>query len=148
MSQYWLVEDSTGKIIQMFDVDLTTQPTFLTDNTPANHSTYLVQSGETKDNTYFPSTIRTTRPLLTTVASWNKTTLISDGTDSVTFGSGLPNPTTVNISFISIGLLPPNDVTQVVTDGTLTITTTVLLDLQINIDVFPYQPYSQIITVT
>ena len=41
------------------------------------------------------------RPLITTVATWDVTTIDADGVDAATLGAGLPNPTSISILIIT-----------------------------------------------
>ena len=42
-----------------------------------------------------------TKPLITTVATWDVTTIDADGVDAATLGAGLPNPTSISILIIT-----------------------------------------------
>lgn len=81
------------------------------------------------------------RPLLSTVATWNKTALSPNGTDQATLGSGLPNPTTISITPPpNLGISPIAD--QIVTTGSFSFTTTVMGDYVVTARSFPYQDYT------
>jgi hypothetical protein len=45
--------------------------------------------------------VLTTKPLITTVATWDVTTIDADGIDAATLGAGLPNPTEISIQIIT-----------------------------------------------
>jgi hypothetical protein len=86
------------------------------------------------------------RDELSTVATWSATTIDADGVDSAVLGSGLPNPTTVSLTYQAYEALAP--VSGDVTTGTLTITADLAGEYEVSINVFPYKPYSQTITAT
>jgi hypothetical protein len=45
--------------------------------------------------------VLSTKPLLTTVATWDKVSIHATGTDAATLGTGLPNPTEISIQVIT-----------------------------------------------
>lgn len=92
---------------------------------------------------YYPSGVKTTRPLFTAANSWSKTTFTANGTDSAVFGSSLPNPTHITIIGPS-GV--PNVYEETNTDTSLTIKATVKGEYEITIRGFPYQDYTTTLT--
>lgn len=95
---------------------------------------YVTNTASTKDIT--------ARPDFDSVASWSDVKLTADNVDTVTFGSGLPNPTSVTI----IGQLGIPPLTGSVTDGTLTITVPLPGPYQVTLEAFPYKTETYIIT--
>jgi hypothetical protein len=89
------------------------------------------------------------RSALSTVASWNKTSITANGTDSCTL-SGLPNPTTVVIELpLSTKLAANTTLSYTITDGSFTFKTNDPGTYTIRaLNRFPYAPYSQQITAT
>jgi len=96
------------------------------------------------DIQYLVSDTPTTRPLFSTVVTWDSTTLTADNTDTVTL-SGLPNPSGYNITVPEGAqiILPGT-----ITDGSLTLKTNTSGLYTVIIDSYPYQLYSQVITAT
>lgn len=91
----------------------------------------------------------TTRALLSTVATWNKTSITANGVDSCTL-SGLPNPTTVTIELPLTSVISAATVlTYTITDGSFTLSTNDPGTYTVRVlNKFPYAPYSQVITAT
>jgi hypothetical protein len=146
---YNLVKDSTGGIVGQITGDVTLDTGLLTNNTPVGHTTYLGQATDTVDNLYYPSGTRTTRPLFTTSNSWNATTITANGTSTATFGSSLPNPTSVVVEYTNT-ISSSQQVLQSLdtTDGSFSLNTTLAGTYLVSFTAFPYQKYSQIITAT
>lgn len=96
---------------------------------------------------YYPSGVKTTRPLITSVATWDTTSITANGTAKATLGAGLPNPTTVRV-------IPPAGMgfaavaAQTVTDGTFRLSTTVTGAYVVRVEAFPYQDYEVTINAT
>jgi hypothetical protein len=89
--------------------------------------------------------VLTERPLLTTVATWNKTTITANGTDSATLGAGLPNPTTVIINIVTAeGAEPVDNFT--VTDGSLVFKSNIIGEYSILAQTISYKDY--LVTIT
>ena len=85
------------------------------------------------------------KPLLTTVATWDKTTLDADGVDAATLGTGLPNPTSIYISITTAEgaeLITPFDATT----GSLVIKSNVVGVYQVTAMAEGYKPYVTAIT--
>ena len=90
-------------------------------------------------NLYYDNAgVITVRPLLTTVATWNKTTITADGSDAASI-STLPNPSTIKIS-TPIGIDPIEDIIE--TDGEFSMTTNVVGNYEITVVSYPYQDYT------
>jgi len=86
----------------------------------------------------------TTRPTLT--ATWNKTSITANGSDTAIFGSTLPNPTTVIVG-VPVSATTPE--AEQVTTGTFSITTTIAGEYTVTITPpFPYIPVTQVITAS
>lgn len=86
---------------------------------------------------YVLSGVITSRPLFSSVAMFNKTTITADGSDSAVLGPNLPNPTTVQ----AIGLPAGGESTSLttITDGSLTVKSSVPGFIQFKLRAFPYQ---------
>lgn len=96
---------------------------------------------------YYPSGVKTARPLLTTVATWSALTLVANGTATVTLGSTLPNPTKITVTpppNLGIAAIPE----QTVTDGSFVLSTTVAGAYTVTARAFPYQDYTVTINGT
>lgn len=94
---------------------------------------------------YFPSGVYTTRPKLSSVATWDKETLRGDGTDTATLGTGLPNPTYLR-------LLPQeapgvSEVEGTCVDGSASITFQTAGVYHILAQAWPYQDETYILGV-
>ncbi len=86
----------------------------------------------------------TTRVFLSTIASWNSTTLVDDGVSSVTL-SNFPNPTKISIA-VPAGASPISP--MIITDGSFEMTSTHMGTYMVTASSFPYADFTQIITVT
>lgn len=98
-----------------------------------------------------PEPVFMERPLMTDVASWNKTTIIGDGVDEATFGPGIPLGTTARVyandDASQLGI-PPN-MTVTIDDGTFEFSATEPGSYFLVLDnPFPYQSLKQEIIVT
>lgn len=96
---------------------------------------------------YVSAGVITSRPLLTTVATWDVTTIVANGTAKATLGATLPNPTKVSIT------PPPNSgiasiADQTIIDGAFTLATTVAGAYTVTATAFPYQDYTVTINAT
>lgn len=103
--------------------------------------------GEAEDTTqYISAGVITARPALT--ATWNKTTITANGVDQATFGSGLPNPTSVMLTTVPDGAHLPEEPEEVTT-GTFTFATPISGAYTIIVTPpFPYIPVTQEIVAT
>lgn len=146
---YVIYNDSTGKITQFGRID--SQPTFEgapeapAPLVPSGHTRLTNESVDSDLTWYYPSGVKTARPLFSTVASWNKTTIDGDGVDAATFGSSLPNPTSASYRKGTTG---PWSTETSVTSGTYSFTATESGTYYIRLSAFPYQDYEATITVT
>lgn len=92
---------------------------------------------------YYPGGVRTKRPLLTDIASWDKICVEPNGTEAATFGSGLPNPTYLSVY--------PNEYNGVetiegtCTDGAASITFNKTGLYHVRASAWPYQDYDELI---
>lgn len=102
----------------------------------------IIQQDLNSETQYLVSSTPTTRPLLSSIATWDSTTLTADNIDTVIL-SGLPNPSNYSIQ-TPLGVSPITSGT--ITDGTLEFKTDFTGTYTIVIDSFPYQLYSQNIT--
>lgn len=103
--------------------------------------------GEADDATEYINTTNQSviaRPSLT--ATWNKTTITANGTDTATLGSSLPNPTIVTVDVPTGAVLPdPEEVTA----GSFSLATTISGDYTVRIyPPFPYMSITQVITAS
>lgn len=96
---------------------------------------------------YYPSGVKTTRPLITSVATWDTTSIVANGTAKATLGATLPNPTTAFIEPPS-GLGFASVPVQTVTDGTFRLSTTVAGAYLVTVKAFPRQDYTVTINAT
>lgn len=88
----------------------------------------------------------TARPALSTVATWNTTSITANGSSTATLGSGLPTGTVVRFLDVPPELTRPNDVT--VTGGVFDLTTTVRGTFQVVVTAFPYLETTTTITAS
>lgn len=98
-----------------------------------------------------PEPVFMERPNLTDVASWNKTTIIGNGTDEATFGPGIPINTAVRVHPNQLASQEgiPADMTVMVDDGTFEFAATVPGSYFVVFDnPFPYKKMTQEIIVT
>lgn len=135
---YNIVKDSTGEIVSQIGADLDLDSTAVTANTPAGHTAYEGLMTDTTYEWYYVGATKTARPLFSSVATWNTTTITANGTSTATLGPGLPNPTGVVIDIPrSSGLDIPAP--QTVTSGSFSLTTTVPGVYRVQVKAFPYQ---------
>lgn len=83
------------------------------------------------------------RPLFSTVATFDKTTIDADGTDSATLGPSLPNPTQISCLQVPVGG-GTVELTEI-TDGKIVIKSSLPGLIYFNLQAFPYQ--QQLFTV-
>lgn len=99
------------------------------------------------DTWYYPGGVKTERPLLSSAASWNKTTIAADGVDAATL-SNLPIGSRVLIYPSTLGpagqSLEPVVIDETV-DASLSVTSQVVMSYTVEIFSFPYKPYVQTI---
>lgn len=141
-NQYvYFYNTTSGRITRHLEVDLTEDPTGITRNAKAGESDYT--SNSTLDDAlyYFPSGVLTERPSLLPTSSWNKTVGRSTGTDTITLGASLPNPSFCDI--ISSPEAVTNIFDQSVTTGSLSLTTTVQGTYNLVLSAFPYRDISE-----
>lgn len=139
MISFTIYDNTTGQILRSGWVSAEDQLSI-----QAVEENEVVVAEEANEHTeYYPSGVKTARPLLTTANSWNKTTFTANGTDSAVFGSSLPNPTYITI----IGPLGvPNVYDETNTDTSITIKSTFKGDYEVTIKGFPYQDYTTTLT--
>ena len=85
------------------------------------------------------------RPLVTTVATWDVTTIDADGTDAATLGAGLPDPTSISIVIITAQgaeQIVPFDVT----DGSLVLKSLIIGMYSVTARAAGYKDYTVSIT--
>lgn len=135
--KYNIVDDTTGQIMLQIGADLDNDPNAVTDNTPVGMSAYQGEDTDTDAEWYYVSGVKTARPLFSSVATWNKTTIDADGVDTATL-SGLPNPTNMVVQVpMGKGLDLPGPFTE--TSGSFSLTTTVAGTYLVLVEAFPYQ---------
>lgn len=141
MRAFIIYTTSTGEIRNYIEQDdISDAPTG-----PAGTSTMEVTVGLAASLYYVPSGVLTARPYLSSVATWDSTTLTANGVDTVTLGSGLPATTTYTITPLSDNGV--DVVTGSVTDGSLTITTDAVGPFKVELDgIFPYLTDVEVIT--
>ncbi len=141
MKYFTVYNTTTGEILR-------------TGQVPDDMLTIQAQTGETvveaianPATEYYSAGVKTARPLLTTVATWDVTSIIANGTFKATLGATLPNPTTVSVKPpANSGIAAIAD--QTVTDGTFTLATTVAGAYVVTAKAFPYQDYTVTINAT
>lgn len=144
---YNLADNTTGEIIAQIGVDTDNDANAVTNNTPSGATAYVGDPLDTSAIYYYVSGVKTARPLMSTVGSWNTTSITADGISTATFGSSLPNPTTVVVQLpIGVGLTIPGPIT--VTTGSFSLTTPVPGIYNVIIDAFPYVQLATEITAT
>lgn len=135
MKQYVVYVTASGEVLRTgncLDDDLALQ---------AGTGETAVQDTANDATEYYPSGVKTTRPLITSVATWDTTSITANGTAKATLGSSLPNPSTVFIT-PPAGLGLPAVAPQTVTDGTFRLSTTVPGAYTVTVRAFPYQDYT------
>lgn len=142
---YNLADNSTGEILHQVGVDLDNDANALTDNTPAGTTAYAGDPLDSPNDWYYVAGVKTARPAFSTVGSWSATSITANGVSTATFGSSLPNPTTIIVSVpVGSGLDIPGPITE--TSGSFSLTTTVPGDYYVMFDAFPYKQVIQKIT--
>lgn len=142
---YAIYNTTTGEIKKVFGV--------LPDDTvtvPANVGSGEASSLETSvdpDTEYYVSGVKTTRPLMTTVATWDTTSITANGTSSATLGPSLPNPTNILVSF-SIPSIDGSGTSITETSGSFSLTTVAAGSYTVTATAFPYQTYTTVITAS
>jgi hypothetical protein len=134
--KHFVVHDAAGRILRRGhcnDIDFALQA--------LGGETVIESEAQDFARQYVSADVVITRPLLTTVATWNKTVFSANGTDQATLGSGLPNPTTISIT-PPAGKGIPAIADQIVTAGSFAFTTTVMGDYIVIAKAFPYQDYT------
>lgn len=141
MKNFVVYKTTTGEILR-------------TGTAPDDMLAIQAQTGETvvedtanQATEYYSASVKTARPLLTTVATWSALTLVANGVATVTLGSALPNPTAITITpppNLGIALIPE----QTVTDGSFVLSTTVAGAYTVTARAFPYQDYTVTINGT
>lgn len=143
IQKYLIYNNSTGRVLKQLQVDTAIDSTTIPLNTLSGETAYLASSIDSADTVYFPSGVRTDRPLFSSVASWNQTVQTADGASLISFGSSLPNPTIVDITTPS----SVNNATgNSVTSGSVSISATVPAVHTVNISSWPYLDYTNTIT--
>lgn len=142
MINYILFTTATGEIFNSVmaaadSIDLTYIMTMHPDFDDDTQSYLTVPEFVDPKTNYVLSGVVTPRPLFSSVATFNKTTITADGTDSAVLGPSLPNPTTVQaISSPSGG---ESTSLTTITDGSLTIKSSIQGFIRISLKAFPYQ---------
>lgn len=143
MSDYVIYNTTTGRITKA----LTVIDANDTASVPANvgvGEASLAASGLPETH-YVTGGASVIRPDLDTVCSLtNAGGWTANGTDTITYGSALPNPTKVRVSCDNPRFTQISDAS--ITDGTLTLTTTAAGEYTIMLESFPYA--TKILTVT
>lgn len=144
MLNYVIYNTSTGEItksLQIYDENDTVSVA----NNVGGGEASLQEDGEPSTH-YVTGGVSTPKLALSTVATWNTTTIDADGVDAATLGSSLPNPTRITVIASAPGIAP---ITQVnVTTGTFTLTTTTPGTYTVITEVFPYLNTSTTIEAT
>lgn len=91
-------DPSSGKIERTFSYRDELMDFDLSANLKAGESYILTDYEPDPFTEYYPGGVRTTRPLFTDIASWDKICVEPNGTEAATFGPGLPNPTYLSVS--------------------------------------------------
>lgn len=86
------------------------------------------------------------RPLLTSMATWDTTTITANGTSSATLGPTLPSGTVIRFTGAPAALGEIDDLTE--TSGSFIMNTTIAGDYTVTATLFPYQTLTTIITAT
>lgn len=134
MNDFFAVKkNSTGEIVRYGNVpsaDVSVQAA-------AGETAYVVNGDVRSDTYYFVGTTATAKVSLDTVCTLTNTGgWLANGSDTITYGTALPNPALVTISCSNLRFTPINDV--LITDGTLILTTTSPGNYVITFDAFPY----------
>jgi hypothetical protein len=139
-----IAEDSTGNTVKVTyiytgvigdTVDFSTASTNLT----------MDGAGHLGGTTPGVDAVLTEKPLLTTVATWDKTTIDADGVDAATLGAGLPDPTSISIVIITAQgaeQIVPFDVT----DGSLVLKSLIIGMYSVTARAAGYKDYTVSIT--
>lgn len=127
-------DDITGAITRIFTVDQDRTDTGT--NNAATGESFEIETAADAELEYYVAGVKTARPLLSDVATWDSLALDADGVDSVTLGSGLPNPTIIDIIVpVELGLQSQRIEEE---SGAFTLTTTIPGSYFVRIEVFPY----------
>lgn len=144
---YNIVSNISGAIVTRIGVDLALDPNGVSNNLPANTSAYVGLQSDSENDLYYVGNIKTSRPLFTTVGSWNRTNIVANGSNVATFGNTLPNPTQILVIVpANKGLPIPGQINE--TSGSFSLTTTIPGTYTVVFDAFPYKQLSTTITAT
>lgn len=136
MLTYAIYNTTSGaitKVISIDDADILSIPA----NTGVGEASSLETTVD-PDNYYYVGATKTARVSLDTICTFTNSGSVwnADGSDTIVYGSALPNPSTATVSCAANSFADYGVIT--ITDGTLTLTTTVVGDYTIVISSFPY----------
>lgn len=137
-------DNTTGAIVAVVSTSVENIPSYRADFPNAT----AVPGKYSEDIFYFDNRSMQIVPRqpLSAITSWNKTTILANGTDTGTI-TGLPNPSVLQVTpAVSTGI--PQQTPETITSGTWSINTDSPGGYSINIKSFPFRDYTQIITAT
>jgi hypothetical protein len=132
---------NTGNIVSSIQIEVERHPNDVQSNVQFDPDLdfIVIPNNFNVSNYYVVTGILTPLPLFTDDSSWNQTEILSNGNDTATFGSNLPNPTYANV--VSVGDNPINYVEQEITDGSISITSSEPGDILISLSSTGYADY-------
>lgn len=142
---YNIVSNTTGEIIRQLGGDTSIESNIITDNTPSGTTAYLGLQTDTNNEFYYITGTKTSRLIFSSVGSWDKQSIVANGTDTATFSSSLPNPTQIVVS-VPNGLNIPGPINE--TSGSFSVNTTVPGDYIVTFISYPYKQQSYTITAS
>ena len=146
MLNYAIYNSTTGQITKelfILDDDSVTVP----GNTSVGELSSLITT-ETKETHYFVANVITVRPNLDSICSLTNSgnVWLANGSDTITYGNALPNPTYYELSHLSDTEIAVQ--TGNITTGSLSLTTVSSGDYRLFFRAFPYQDKTIILTAT
>lgn len=135
---YVVYKNSNGQILRVGECNAEDF-----ENQALTGQTVIEDSADDREH-YISGSAVTSRPTIT--ATWDKTSVTANGSDTATLGSTLPNPTSVSVA-VPDGAVTPDD--EVVTGGTFSFATSIAGNYIINVTPpFPYLSHTQVIVAT
>ena len=141
---HYAIYNSTGAITKVFSV-LPDDTITVGINTRKGETALLTDVYPDPSVYYVVGGVLTIRPPLSDVATWNKTFIKADDTETAVLGASLPNPSTVSITPLdTVGMVP---VYQQVTDGSVVVKSAYVGGYKVNISAFPYKDHEAIVGI-
>lgn len=134
---------ATGQIVQISTAETLAA---ITASLTAGQAAAVITGAETDVTHYYTGGTVTAKTALSTIATWDDVTILSDGTQQATL-SGLPNPSVITVTFpvgLGLDLVPP----ITVTDGDFELSVEAPGEYTVRAAAFPYLDFVQVITAS